>query len=306
MASTESKILTNLYTSMKERMMANPDMSLEDRRSLLELLHEPASEPTKVTYEEVQCPGTKRPAIWCKPFTTGKIESVILYLHGGGGFAGSPSSHRKLAGHLAKAAESLVLVTDYGLVPEQPFPEGLNDAVATYMWLVDVKGYEPHRIALAGDSAGGNVAVALGLKLKQLGARLPAAVAPFSPWLDMECTGESLTFNAEKEALTPPGMLNFISSMYLGQNTSPKDPLANPLYGDFKGYPPLFISVGGWEALLSDSTRLADRAREAGVEVKLEVAPEMQHVYHFMVGRAPEANKTISDVGNWLRERLSS
>jgi len=151
-------------------MMANPNMSLDDQRTLLELLHSPASEPTDVTYEEVQCPGTRRPAIWCKPITSSASKSVVLYLHGGGGFAGSPYSHRKLAGHLAKAANSLVLVTDYSLAPENPFPDGLNDAIATYKWLVGAKGYQHQYIGLAGDSAGGNIATALCLKLKEFGA----------------------------------------------------------------------------------------------------------------------------------------
>lgn len=304
MASKESQVLHDLYTGMRTRMMSNPSMGIDEQRALLEFLHEPASEPAEVTYEEVRCPGTDRAAIWCKPLSMSST-SVILYLHGGGGFAGSPSSHRKLAGHLAKAAGSPALVIDYRQAPEHPFPTGLEDASAAYMWLVQDKNYNPQNIGFAGDSAGGNLVTALGLKLKQEGRPLPAAVAAFSPWLDMECTGESLVTNAETEALTPPGMLGIISKMYVAVG-SPKDPLANPLYGNFAGYPPMHISAGGAEALMSDATRLAERAEKAGVDVTLEIVPEMQHVYHFMAGRAPEAIKTISEVGDWFKEKLSS
>lgn len=286
-------------------MLANPTMSIAEQRTLLEALHRPASEPTGVTYEEVNCPGSELPAIWCKPTKISASKGVILYLHGGGGFAGSPSSHRKLAGHLAKASDTYVLVTDYALVPERPFPEGLSDAVAAYKWLMESQGHESKGVGIAGDSAGGNLSTALVLKLKQEQMPLPAAVAVFSPWLDMECTGESLVFNAEKEALAPSAMLQFISKMYVGEQTSAKDPLANPLYGDYSGFPPLNISVGGFEALLSDSTRLAERAKMAGVDVTLEVSEGMQHVYHFMAGNAPEANETLNKVGAWFKGHLS-
>lgn len=216
--------------------------------------------------------------------------------------AGSPSSHRKLAGHLAKAANSFVLLPDYSLAPEQPFPAGVDDAVAAYKWLVHAKGYRPSQLGVAGDSAGGNIATALGLKLKELKIQLPVGIAAFSPWLDMECLGESLVANEKTEALNPPGVLHVIAKMYAGEDL--KNPFANPLHGDFSGYPPLFISAGGYEALLSDSTRLADRAKRAGTDVTLEVAPEMQHVYQFMAGTAPEADKTITDVGNWFKKKF--
>ncbi|OAL44216.1 hypothetical protein IQ07DRAFT_663521 [Pyrenochaeta sp. DS3sAY3a] len=304
MPSKESKALHELYTSIKTRLMSNPCMSIDEQRALLECLQDPASEPTEVIYEEVQCPGTIRQAIWCKPLSASKI-SVILYLHGGGGFAGSPSSHRKLAGHLAKAASSQALVIDYRQAPENPFPNGLEDASTTYEWLINSQGYKPQYIGIAGDSAGGNLATALGLKLMKEGKPLPAAIAAFSPWLDMESTGESMIKNADTEALAPPGMLSVIATMYIG-SASPKEPLANPLYGNFIGFPPLHISVGGHEALLNDATRLANNAKMAGVDVTLEVVPEMQHVYHFMAGRAPEATKTISEVGAWLKDKLSS
>ncbi|KIW81106.1 hypothetical protein Z517_04129 [Fonsecaea pedrosoi CBS 271.37] len=301
-ASKESQILVTLYNGIKERMMASPPMSIQDQRALLESLHEPASEPTDVTYEEVRCPGTQRPAIWCKPLDANPSQ-VILYLHGGAGFAGSPSSHRKLAGHLAKAAKSLALVIDYRLVPENPFPAALDDAVAAYQWLLS-KGFDAKNLAVAGDSAGGNFATASVLKLKQLGIPLPAAVVAFSPWVDMETKGESQISNADKDALSPPGVANITVSLYLGDKVSPKEPLANPLYADFTGMPPFHISVGGWELLMSDGVRLAHKIREANVEAHLEVAPEMQHVYHFMAGRAPEADRTISEVGEFLRSKF--
>jgi len=299
--SPESQILVDLYNAIKEGLTSRPDVSLGEQRAVLERLHEVAAEPTDVTYEETRCPGTVRPAIWCKPLLA-HSSRVILYMHGGAGYAGSPSSHRKLAGHLAKAAGSTALVLDYRLAPEHPFPAALEDVVSAYKWLMD-QGYKPRNIVFAGDSAGGNFATASALKVKELQLPLPAAVVAFSPWIDMEVTGESQKFNADKDALSPPGVGHVISQLYLGSE-SPKNPLANVLYADFSGMPPINISAGGWEVLLSDATRLAERAKAAGVETELEVSPEMQHVYHFMAGNAPEADKTIREVGSWLKTKF--
>ncbi|KAK6385509.1 hypothetical protein LTS17_001077 [Exophiala oligosperma] len=299
--SPESEILTKLYGEIKLSLTARTDLSIPEQRAILERLHEAASEPIDVIYENCTCPGTTRPAIWCKPLSA-EPSTVILYLHGGAGYAGSPSSHRKLAGHLAKAARAHALVLDYRLVPEHPFPAALDDISLAYQWLLDTK-YKPSQIVFAGDSAGGNFAISSVLKAKQDGKPLPAAVVTFSPWVDMEVTGQSQHFNADKDVLTPPGVGPLICQMYLA-GESPKNPLANALYADFEAMPPMHISVGEWELLLSDATRLADRAKAAGVDVVLEIASEMQHVYHFMAGSSPDADGTILRVGKWLQDKF--
>ena len=297
--SPEAQAIADLYKDLKRYLSKTSENAIEDQRVALDRQHELTAEPTGVTYEEVTCPGTVRPAVWCKPLSA-KASRVILYLHGGGCFAGSPFSHRKLAGHLATAAGSYALVTDFHLAPDHRFPTQLNDVVATYRWLLD-QGFSSSHIALAGDSAGGNLSITCPLKLREIGLPLPAALVPISPWIDMEALGESLDFNIAHDVFATRGTEAYFSNLYRG-GESAKSPLTNPLYADLAGLPPMHISVGGWEVLVSDATRIAERAREAGVDVTLEISPEMQHVYHLMAGRAPEADKTIGDIGKWLRQ----
>lgn len=281
--------------------MQGQNLPLSISRPLLEELHTLATEPTDVTYEEVQCPGSLRPAIWCKPVSAS--QSTRSFIHGGGYFAGSPYSYRKMLGHIAKAAGVYVLLIDYRLAPESQYPLQLEDSTAAWRWLLE-RGFKPEHLALGGDSAGGNLAVGTLLKLKKLGSSLPGAVITFSPWVDMELLGKSFDKNAGTDAMINREQSASSLGMWLGQ-ASRKDPLANPLYGDFAGCSPLYIAVGGHEVMLDDSVRLAQLAKTAGVEVELEVAEGMQHVYVFMAGKAPEADATLQRVGAWLRSKLS-
>ncbi|KAH0844334.1 hypothetical protein AYO21_00807 [Fonsecaea monophora] len=295
----------SVYKDISSRLMnTNAPLDLEGQRQQVGRLGDLATEPTEVTYEEEKVPGSNLPAIWVKPVHANPSQ-VILYFHGGGGFAGSPSSHRKLVGHLAKRAGCYGLVTDYALVPECPLPANRLDGLATWNWLTGEKGFAPNQIALGGDSAGGNVATGVALALKEQHQPLPAAVVAFSPWIDMENLGESLKSNADMDFLSPPGMADMAVAMYLGGTTSPKDPFANPLYADFTGMPPMNISAGGAETLRDDAVRLAEHVKKAGVETELEIVPNGQHVYHFAVGREPEATRTVEKVGDWLHAKLN-
>ncbi|KAM5342238.1 hypothetical protein ACJ41O_013204 [Fusarium nematophilum] len=301
MSTSSSLPIDDLYAFIKERLAAADAADIEYRRVVLETLHSLTAEPTKVTYEQVQCPGTTRPAIWCKPLNASPAH-VLLYTHGGAGFAGSPSSHRKLAGHLSKAVGCYAIVLDYALVPEKPFPAGLNDAVAAYEWLLQT-GFSPQNIATVGDSAGGNLAVSAILEAKARGLPTPSAAAAFSPWFDMEQSGSSIHENAGKDLLATPETFQAISSLYLG-GTSPKNPLANPLYADFTGFPPLFLNAGGVELLADNAERLAERARSAGCSVELDIEPGMQHVYVFMAGGERTADATMAKAAKWLKAQL--
>ena len=301
MPSKESQALADLFRNIAGR--ADPQMDLEARRTLMEELHTAAAEPTDVTYQEVHCPGTVRNAIWCRPVSSSAAPAV-LYFHGGGFVTGSPSSHRKLAGQLAKAAGCHVLVLDYRLAPENPFPAAIEDAVSAYKWLME-QGYSAKRIAMAGDSAGGNLAVASVLKFRELGLQLPGAIVGFSPWVDMEVNGKTMSSNAKTDVLVQAEMVSLLVGAFL-RDASPKDPLANPLYADLKGMPPMYLTAGSWETLQDNAERLAERAKQAGVSVDLEISEGMQHVYVFMAGKAPEADKSINDVGKWLKQKLGA
>jgi acetyl esterase/lipase len=196
-----------------------------------------------------------------------------------------------------------VLSLDYRLAPEHPHPAAVTDAVAAYRWLLD-QGIAPEHIAISGDSAGGGLTVATLLKLRDDGVPLPAAAAPLSPWIDMEGTGDSMTTNAELDISVGRDTLVVMSGHFLGPDGDAKDPLAAPLHADLGGLPPLLIQVGGHETLLDDSTRLAEQAELAGVDVTLEVWPEMQHVFQLYAGRIPEASQAVTRIGEYLRPRL--
>jgi acetyl esterase/lipase len=188
------------------------------------------------------------------------------------------------------------------LAPEHPFPAQLDDARAVYEWLL-THGYQASRIALAGESAGGNIATAAALALKQDNRPLPGAIVAFSPWYDMEAKGETLESNAATDPFFTREVVQGTAAMFLGGH-SPTDPLANPLYADPAGLPPIFLTCGTHETLQDHAQRFAALARRAGVDVVLQVADGMQHFYQCMAGRAPEADASIAEAGTWLRERL--
>jgi len=291
--------LKDHYDKISARMGANPEMDLDTLRDMLDQLHVLAAEPTEVTYEDVDAGGV--PAIWAKPIGAA-TDRVIVYAHGGGCVTGSSHSHRKLAAHLAKAAGVTALVVDYRLAPEHPFPAQIEDLVAAHRWLRG-QGYAPERIATAGDSAGANIAVTTVLKLRELVEPLPAAIVGFSPWLDMENVGASMESNAGSDSLVSRAVSEMMASLYLGE-AAPTEPLANPLYADLAGLPPVFLCAGDAETLQDNAERFAEKARTAGVEVTLEIQPGQQHVYPFMAGKSKEADASIANAGDWLRSRL--
>lgn len=299
MASAQAEMLKDLYKGWVARMGANPEMGLDEMRDLFEEWHLPTAEPEGVTYAEVDAGGV--PAIWCSP--VGCDESrVIFYTHGGGYVVGSMHTHRKLGGHLAKAAGCRALVIDYRRAPEHPHPQPVEDAVRAYRWLLD-QGIEAGHIVTCGDSAGGGMCTTMVLQARDEGLPLPAGIMPLSPWYDMEGKGDSIDGNASVDVLVQREILMGMATTFLGE-ASPADPLANPLYADLAGLPPVLIQVGGDEALLDDSHRFAARAEEAGVDVSVEVYPEMQHVFQFLAGRAPEADDAVAKLGAWAKARM--
>lgn len=300
MASAASTYLSDLYSDWSARMAAEPEMGLPALRDLFEEWHLPTVEPEGVTYAETEADGV--PVLWCSPVDAA-ADRVLLYTHGGGFVVGSRHTHRKLAGHMARAIGCRALVVDYRRAPEHPFPAQLDDCVTAYRWLV-AQGIEPGHIATAGDSAGGNLAISVALRLRADGDALPAALVPMSPWLDMEHKGETLDTNSGTDALVQRPILEAMSGMFLGPDGSAVDPLANPLYSDPAGLPPIYLNAGGAETLLDNAQRFAARARAAGVDVTIDVVPDMQHVFTFLAGRAVEADTAIADIAAWIRPRL--
>ncbi len=240
-------------------------------------------------------------AAWVDP-PGGASDRAVLYLHGGGYVAGSIDSHRNLLGHLAVAMGCRVLALEYRLAPEHPHPAPVTDAVAAYRWLLD-QGLAPAHLMIAGDSAGGGLTMGTLLKARDEGLPLPAAAVTISPLVDLEGTGESMTTRAAADPMITRAQLLEIADLFVGDGDR-RDPYAAPLYADLTGLPPLLIQVGDAEVLLDDSTRLAAAAEVAGVDVTLEVWPDMIHVFQGSAGFVPESDEAIAHIAAFGRSRL--
>ena len=229
--------LGRMYAEWTEEFIANPDMSLRLMRWLFEDWQRVTTEPSDVTYETTELGGV--PGILVTPLTADPGQ-VLVFLHGGGFALGSSASHRKLAGHVAKACGTHAFVADFRRAPEHPFPAQLDDATAVFDALVD-GGTDPADITFVGDSAGASIAVATTLRMLRDGRRTPGLVVTVSPWLDMENTGETLVTNDATDFLITREGLQGNIDRYLSGGADPTDPLVNPLYADFAGFPPLYV-----------------------------------------------------------------
>lgn len=230
-------------------------------------------------------------------------QSTLIFLHGGGYTSGSCVTHRELAARLCLASGVRVLLVEYRLAPEHPFPAAIEDATASYAWLL-AQGGDPTKIAIGGDSAGGGLAAATLLRMRERDMPLPAAAVLLSPWLDLALAGESYQTRAALDPLCTHADLASAASHYLA-GADPRSPLASPVYADLRGLPPLLIQVGDHEVLLSDSTQFAERAEVAGVDVTLEVWPELWHVWHAWAGELPEGQRAIDRIGAFVRQRIA-
>jgi acetyl esterase/lipase len=222
-------------------------------------------------------------------------RATLLYLHGGGYIACSPQTHRPVAGAFARLGFR-VFVPDYRLAPEHVFPAALEDACAVFRGL-RLRAMEP--LVVAGDSAGGGLAVALMLALRDAGEQLPAGAALFSPWTDLAASGASLSGNNSSCAMFYGEDIGPIARLYLG-NTDPRHPLASPLYADLANLPPLLIHVGANEVLLDDSRRLAEKARSAGVLVDLKIWAAVPHAWQLAPSLIPEARQSLQQAAEFL------
>jgi epsilon-lactone hydrolase len=230
-------------------------------------------------------------------------ERTLLYLHGGAFVFGSPQDYRSLSAELGRAAGSRAVSPDYRLAPEHPFPAAVDDAVAVYRALLEA-GRAPGEIVVAGDSAGGGLAISMLVAAREGGLPMPAAALAISPWVDLACEGSSMQTKREEDpALERAGLIG-MARLYLDGQPA-RTPLASPLFADLTGLPPLLIQVGSAEILLDDAVRLAGRAAEAGVRVELSVWPDMPHVWHFFGFMLPEGRQAIAEAGSFLGAQLS-
>ncbi|MFO1160424.1 MAG: alpha/beta hydrolase [Reyranellaceae bacterium] len=230
-------------------------------------------------------------------------QRAILYLHGGGYVIGSLATHRRLAYDIAASCGARVLLIDYRMAPEHPFPAAVEDAAKAWRWLLQ-QGFAPNRLAIAGDSAGGGLTIATLVNLRDQKLGLPACAVAISPWVDLEGLGNSMVTRAAQDPMVQKDGLKWFAAQYLG-NASATTPLAAPLHADLKGLPPILVQVGTAETLLDDSTRLAEKLHTAGVEVRLAIWPNMLHVFPLFAPVLSEGRDGCLEIGSFIRNKCA-
>jgi len=305
MASLRARLL-NLYlrSTVKRRQahlrVDDPRAVTATRTRLTRLAGRLPAPPAGTTVEALDAGGVAAERVRAPGAGAGRH---VLYLHGGAHAVGSARLYRDLAWRLSAACDAQVLCLDHRLAPEHPFPAALEDALAAWRWL-GAGGARADACLVAGDSSGGGLALALLLALRDHGEPLPAAAACLSPWSDLTVSGHSVRANARSDPFLHAPLLAPVAALYLDGH-DPTDPLASPLLGDLRGLPPLLVHAAAGEILLDDSTRLAARARAAGVEVKLEVHAGVPHAWHVFAPLLPESRAAIGALGDWARARLA-
>ena len=286
------------FWEMLRAMPKDDAPSIEQRRQGDANAEDLTCEPDGVAFG----PAPAVDGIWAVPHN-GRPGASILYFYGGGYLLGAPISRRKTAGHVARAAKARALIPRYRLAPEHPFPAAVEDGVAAFQWLT-ANGADPERTVIMGDSAGGGLAVATTLALRERGLPLPAGIITISLWADMTCSGGTMDSRAWTDmSCTRDGLME-LAGYYLA-GADPRHPLASPVFADFTGMPPLLCIVGGDERLTDDSVRVVCAAGQAGTDATLFVAPWMQHVYPIFAGAFPEADSAIRLMGDWIRAQTA-
>jgi monoterpene epsilon-lactone hydrolase len=237
---------------------------------------------------------------WLSPSDASENKSVVYYLHGGGYVSGSAKTNRPITVPLARQLKRRVFALDYRLAPEHRFPAAVDDAVAGYRWLVSL-GFDPNLMSVAGDSAGGGLALALVMRLRDLSESLPACVVGISPWTDMTASGDSIVANSQRDPMFYGEDIVRYASVYLGSQ-SLEDPLASPLFGDFTGLPPSLFHVGENECLLDDACRVHDKLLAAGGSSHLRIFKGVPHGWQFGTPFVPEARESLREIAKFIGE----
>ncbi|MFX0004266.1 MAG: alpha/beta hydrolase [Candidatus Hodarchaeota archaeon] len=274
---------------------------VEDQRRATELLAVGVKLPEDVTSNSIDIDGVS--SMWFKT-PNAHEDKVVLFLHGGSYIAGSIDISKYHAVYISRVSNTQLLGINYRLAPEHPFPAALDDAVKVYKWLIKERGFSSEKIAIVGVSAGGGLAIATLLKLRDLGLELPLAAVCISPWVDLAFTGETFKTRAKLDPLTTPDGLEFAASLYIGDN-NPKNPYISPVYANLNNLPPLYIMAGTDEVLYDDSVRLAENAIAVGLDATLDIWEDMIHGFPVFASVVPESREAIEKVGKFLRKHFN-
>ena len=256
--------------------------------------------PKDIKFDRVDANGIPCDWVTCPNCEENK---VLLWLFGGGYVMGSLETRKTFPFLIGRAGNLRSLLVGYRIAPEHPFPAALDDAVTAYKWLIS-SGISPNKIVVGGASAGGGLAVALLLKIKEFNLPIPAGAVLISPWADLACTGESWDINAEYEAGMTKEMLDWMAKAYL-KDEDPKNPLVSPIYGNLENLPPLLIHAGNCERLRDDSVRLAERAKTAKIDVELKLWDDMLHVFQQYYNELPESKQAVEEIAEYIHKILN-
>lgn len=278
------------------RPMLNPAIPVPVQRRIIRQAYRSSVPPRGARFQETTLASVPATRTTFGPDSRG----AVLYLHGGGYIIGSSATHRGITGHLARTSGCTVLTPDYRLAPEHPFPAALDDAEACWMALIE-EGFKPGQIAVAGDSAGGGLSLALAMRLRDRGQPLPASLTVFSPWVDLT---QAQLYAPEREPVLQAAWTSKAARLY-ADATPLNHSLVSPIFGDLDGLPPMLIQVGSEEILLNDAERLARKAAEADVEVRLAVYNSLWHVFQVHSGQLDRATEAMASAGDHIRRHLA-
>ena len=291
--------LDGLITLLRSRA-APPDYDIAQSRARFEKTAVFLGGAPDAKVEKVDAGGVPSEWVMAPGCDTGR---AILYLHGGGYAIGSLNTHRRLAYDISAASAAKVLLIDYRLAPEHPFPAAVDDAASAWRWLLQ-QGFAANRMAIAGDSAGGGLTIATLVNLRDKKLGLPACAVAISPWVDLEGAGNSMTTRSAQDPMVQKDGLLWMAKMYLN-GKDPKTPLAAPLHADLKGLPPTLVQVGTAETLLDDAIRIAEKMHAAGVDARLAIWPNQLHVFPLFAPMLSEGRDGCIEIGNFIRSKTA-
>lgn len=295
MPSPASQAVLRLNSELRDAWLADPNYTFDDLRRIFEDWLAQIAIPTDTGFTDVICNGV--PCIWADAPSVDK-QRAIIHCHSGGYLLGSAFGYRSFGGYLSAATGCRVLLADYRLAPENPYPAGVDDGIAVYEWLLS-EGYAPENIVICGDSAGGGLVLAALQKMRDQGVVLPACGVSISPVADFARTGPSYKENASRDPLVTEDFLAALGTAYCG-DADRKDPRLSPLYGDWSGLPPLLVLAGEIEMLRDDGKLCVDAAKQAGVDATYFEGQGMAHIWTLFADRLPEARDGLEVIAQFV------
>lgn len=299
MPSEEAQAVLKLNSDLRDAWLADPNYTFDDMRKIFEDWLGQFEIPAGTEVTPVDCDGV--PCLWIDTPDVAK-DRVAIHFHSGGYMMGSAHGYRSFGGFLSRATGCRVLMVDYRLAPESPFPAAVEDAMTVYKWLLK-SGIDPAKTLIAGDSAGGGLALITLQVIRDEGLPLPAAGVSISPFADFAHSGESRTINADRDPLVTMDLIANLGAVYCGER-DPKDPRISPLYGNWTGLPPLLIFAGEIEMLRDDGKLCAEAARKAGVDATYVEGEGMAHIWTVYADRLPEAREALTQIGAFAQQHL--